>query len=197
MSATDPLPSLCSPSSPQSPPTFEQLQASEPINSQSLSEERNFPPSRNEFHWPHLTELSQLFRTLSRKVFEMSTTEKWRLANWHKDSGVALFKDGKLEWAFRRFSLALKYIISLAHDVPASEHDDEVSSPRPRSPSLYEMVFDSICNAFRAKNDLENSRMLSSGAYGNLRIISRPSGTHDSWKHACYVDAIPGSYRVL
>ncbi|OQR76760.1 peptidyl-prolyl cis-trans isomerase FKBP62-like [Tropilaelaps mercedesae] len=60
-----------------------------------------------------------------KKMFEMNTEEKWRLANWHKDCGVSLFTGGKLEWAFRQFSLALKYIISLAHSIPKQQHDSQ------------------------------------------------------------------------
>ncbi|XP_022663275.1 70 kDa peptidyl-prolyl isomerase-like [Varroa jacobsoni] len=59
------------------------------------------------------------------QIFEMDTTEKWRLANWHKDHGVSLFANEKLEWAFRQFSLALQYIISLALDIPEVQHNDQ------------------------------------------------------------------------
>lgn len=57
----------------------------------------------------------------------MKNGDKWRLARLHKDHGVALFAAGNVEMAFEQFSMALKYIISLAHNVPESEHSNEVS----------------------------------------------------------------------
>lgn len=66
------------------------------------------------------------FQHIRLQIFEMDTTEKWRLANWHKDHGVSLFANEKLEWAFRQFSLALQYIISLALDIPEVQHNDQV-----------------------------------------------------------------------
>lgn len=63
--------------------------------------------------------------TREPEIWEMSITEKWRRASHHKAKGVELYSAGKIKWAFRRFGLALRYIISLEHDIPPEHNCDE------------------------------------------------------------------------
>ncbi|XP_064458213.1 uncharacterized protein LOC135368691 [Ornithodoros turicata] len=59
-------------------------------------------------------------------IFEMSITEKWRRACWHRERGVTLFNENKLRWAFTHFSTAFKYIVSLEHDIPVEDQSEEI-----------------------------------------------------------------------
>lgn len=58
-------------------------------------------------------------------IFEMSITEKWRRACWHREKGVTLFNENKLRWAFMHFSTAFKYVVSLEHDIPVEDQTGE------------------------------------------------------------------------
>lgn len=49
-------------------------------------------------------------------VCDMTVAEKWRYACRHKDEGSSLFLVKDYRWAFRHFSLAYKYVVSLEHD---------------------------------------------------------------------------------
>lgn len=54
-------------------------------------------------------------------ICEMKPLDKWQLACQHKDKGVSLFSAKEYKWAFRHFSLAFKYIVSLEHDDPPED----------------------------------------------------------------------------
>ncbi|KAG8187138.1 hypothetical protein JTE90_004882 [Oedothorax gibbosus] len=61
--------------------------------------------------------------TREPEIWEMSVTEKWRRACYHKQRGLELYSRGAYQYAFRRFGLTLKYVISLEHDIPAGQED--------------------------------------------------------------------------
>ncbi|XP_067127237.1 LOW QUALITY PROTEIN: FK506-binding protein-like [Centruroides vittatus] len=69
--------------------------------------------------------LQLLVFTREPEIWEMSITEKWRRASHHKAKGVELYSAGKIKWAFRRFGLALRYVVSLEHDIPPEHKLDE------------------------------------------------------------------------
>ncbi|CAN7992985.1 unnamed protein product [Ixodes hexagonus] len=58
-------------------------------------------------------------------IFEMKPSDKWYYACQHKDNGVSLFSAKEYKWAFRHFSLAFKYIVSLEHDNPTEDVVEE------------------------------------------------------------------------
>lgn len=64
--------------------------------------------------------------TTEPEIWEMSVTEKWRRASYHKERGLELYARGNYEYAFRRFGLTLKYLISLEHDVPSGEEGMDI-----------------------------------------------------------------------
>ncbi|XP_054708345.1 uncharacterized protein LOC129218154 isoform X2 [Uloborus diversus] len=64
-----------------------------------------------------------LFYTREPEIWEMSITEKWRRASYHKQRGLELYARGAYQYAFRRFGLTLKYVISLEHDVPSGQEE--------------------------------------------------------------------------
>lgn len=64
--------------------------------------------------------------TRQPEIWEMSVTEKWRRAIRHKERGVELYAKGRHGWAFRRFSVAIKYLISVEHDIPPEHLEKEV-----------------------------------------------------------------------
>lgn len=49
-------------------------------------------------------------------VCDMAVADKWRYACMHKDEGSSLFSVKNYRWAFRHFSWAYKYVVSLEHD---------------------------------------------------------------------------------
>lgn len=59
-------------------------------------------------------------------IFEMKLSDKWYHACQHKDKGVSLFSAKEYKWAFRHFSLAFKYIVSLEHDNPPEDMVNEL-----------------------------------------------------------------------
>ncbi|XP_015929701.1 uncharacterized protein [Parasteatoda tepidariorum] len=61
--------------------------------------------------------------TREPEIWEMSITEKWRRASYHKQRGLELYSRGAYQYAFRRFGLTLKYVISLEHDVPSMQEE--------------------------------------------------------------------------
>ncbi|GIX93352.1 peptidyl-prolyl cis-trans isomerase FKBP4 [Caerostris darwini] len=61
--------------------------------------------------------------TREPEIWEMSVTEKWRRASYHKQRGLELYSRGAYQYAFRRFGLTLKYVISLEHDVPSGQEE--------------------------------------------------------------------------
>lgn len=64
--------------------------------------------------------------TTEPEIWEMSVTEKWRRASYHKERGLELYARGMYQYAFRRFGLTLKYVISLEHDVPSGEEGMDI-----------------------------------------------------------------------
>ncbi|GFU20575.1 peptidyl-prolyl cis-trans isomerase FKBP4 [Nephila pilipes] len=61
--------------------------------------------------------------TREPEIWEMSVTEKWRRATYHKQRGLELYSRGAYQYAFRRFGLTLKYVISLEHDIPSGQEE--------------------------------------------------------------------------
>lgn len=49
-------------------------------------------------------------------VCDMAVADKWRYACRHKDEGSSMFSLKDYRWAFRHFSWAYKYVVSLEHD---------------------------------------------------------------------------------
>lgn len=74
---------------------------------------------------PTMYEVQLLLLSYSREpeIWEMSITEKWRRATYHKQKGMELYARGEYQWAFHRFGLTLKYIVSLEHDVPSGHEE--------------------------------------------------------------------------
>lgn len=72
---------------------------------------------------PAEVQFQLLSYTREPEIWEMSVTEKWRRACYHKQRGLELYSRGAYQYAFRRFGLTLKYVISLEHDVPAGQED--------------------------------------------------------------------------
>ncbi|XP_035230345.1 dynein assembly factor 4, axonemal-like isoform X2 [Stegodyphus dumicola] len=68
--------------------------------------------------------LQLLAYTNEPEAWEMSVTEKWCRANHHKQKGLELYSHGASQHAFRRFGFALKYVISLEHDIPPEQEGD-------------------------------------------------------------------------
>lgn len=68
-------------------------------------------------------QLQLLSYTREPEIWEMSITEKWRRASYHKQRGLELYARGVYQYAFRRFGLTLKYVISLEHDVPSGQEE--------------------------------------------------------------------------
>lgn len=64
--------------------------------------------------------------TTEPEIWEMSVTEKWRRASYHKERGLELYARGMYQYAFRRFGLTLKYLISLEQDVPSGEEGMDI-----------------------------------------------------------------------
>lgn len=84
---------------------------------EDVSIEEAVPPSAAEIQFQLLS------YTREPEIWEMSVTEKWRRACYHKQRGLELYSRGAYQYAFRRFGLTLKYVISLEHDVPAGQED--------------------------------------------------------------------------
>ncbi|UYV63451.1 FKBPL [Cordylochernes scorpioides] len=59
--------------------------------------------------------------TREPEIWEMSITEKSRRFNHHKDRGVELYAQKEYEWAFLRFSKAIKYLISVQYEIPEED----------------------------------------------------------------------------
>lgn len=74
---------------------------------------------------PTIFEVQLQLLSYSREpeIWEMSITEKWRRATYHKQKGMELYARGEYQWAFHRFGLTLKYIVSLEHDVPSGHEE--------------------------------------------------------------------------
>ncbi|CAL1270206.1 unnamed protein product [Larinioides sclopetarius] len=68
-------------------------------------------------------EFQLLSYTREPEIWEMSVTEKWRRATYHKQRGLELYSRGAYQYAFRRFGLTLKYVISLEHDIPSGQEE--------------------------------------------------------------------------
>lgn len=62
--------------------------------------------------------------TAKLSITEMNASEKWHKACYHKQKAMDLYSEGNYEFAFKQFGLALKYIISLEHDVPSNKKEE-------------------------------------------------------------------------
>ncbi|PRD34031.1 UNVERIFIED_CONTAM: Peptidyl-prolyl cis-trans isomerase FKBP65 [Trichonephila clavipes] len=81
------------------------------------SDDKNLPSNCVEIQFQLLS------YTREPEIWEMSVTEKWRRATYHKQRGLELYSRGAYQYAFRRFGLTLKYVISLEHDIPSGQEE--------------------------------------------------------------------------
>ncbi|XP_035210309.1 70 kDa peptidyl-prolyl isomerase-like [Stegodyphus dumicola] len=94
-------------------------------STENKSEANVCVPSTNENASSNLVEIQFQLLSYTREpeIWEMSITEKWRRASYHKQRGLELYSRGAYQYAFRRFGLTFKYVISLEHDIPSGQEE--------------------------------------------------------------------------